>query len=71
MTTARLIRQHRRAADLTQAQLAAVLGCSPQKISHMERGYTAINAAELPRIARALGVQPAALVPAISLDGVG
>tara|TARA_Y100000593_G_scaffold79727_1_gene148500 strand:+ start:88 stop:303 length:216 start_codon:yes stop_codon:yes gene_type:complete len=71
MTTSRLIRKYRRAADITQAQLAAVLGCSPQKISHMERGYTAINAAELPRIARALGVQPADLVPVIRLDGAG
>lgn len=53
------LRDARRAAGLTQAQLAAKVGCDQTQISKLEAGTVAEPSHSLVvRICRALGVQP-------------
>ena len=47
--------QARMAAGMTQGQLAEAVGCTQKDISRWERGHNAPNAANLARIAQALG----------------
>jgi transcriptional regulator with XRE-family HTH domain len=50
------VRRARREADLTQDELAARLEVSQGVISNVETGVSTIDAPDLPRWARALGV---------------
>jgi len=51
----------RRAAGLTQVQLAAAVGVPQQTISQWERGVAAPRDDRRPHLARALGTTPAEL----------
>src|SRR5512139_1100585 len=50
------IAQFRKAKDLTQQQLAEVLGISQQTMAHYEVGRLRIAVALLPRLTKALGI---------------
>ena len=56
------IRIARIQAGLTQAQLGARTGLDQASVSRIERGYQAITVAQLLVLARALSVEPAALL---------
>ena len=58
-----LIRQARKAAGLSQADVASRLGVTQTCISYWESGQRSIHACDLPRLAGVLGVETAALVP--------
>jgi transcriptional regulator with XRE-family HTH domain len=62
---ARSLRAERARADLTQAELAARLGWSQQKVGSIETGVRRLYADEFPDVALALGVPLVKL-----LDGV-
>jgi transcriptional regulator with XRE-family HTH domain len=52
-----IVRARRRERRLTQAELARLVGVTPQTISNLERGETErVNGATLARLAGALGV---------------
>jgi transcriptional regulator with XRE-family HTH domain len=52
------LRSRREAAQLTTKQAADVLGCSVQKIGHLERGENVIKKAELAALLDAYGADP-------------
>jgi len=52
------LRRRRDTAQLTVKQAAAVLGCSVQKIGHLERGENVIKKAELAALLDAYGADP-------------
>ena len=56
------IREFRKAAAMTQEQLAAMLGIDTAQISRLERGTASLTVDRLRQIARALDTTPAALV---------
>jgi transcriptional regulator with XRE-family HTH domain len=60
------LRSIREAHELTQAQLAALLGIPHTNVSGIERGVRGLTIQQLVKIARALKVSPAEL-----LDGSG
>lgn len=57
----RRLRYLRRLRDLTQEQLAEMVGLSVDQVSNIERGVNAPSFASLARIAEALGVSVADL----------
>jgi transcriptional regulator with XRE-family HTH domain len=66
----REVRRAREAAGLSTRALARLSGISQPLVSKVERGVTAPSVATLYRIADALNVSPAALLPAPDLDDV-
>lgn len=56
------IRNLRKAAGLTQAELARRVACNQSEISRLERGERLMSVRMLKAIARALGVPPSALL---------
>ena len=48
-------RRRRRELNLSQAELAAIVGCTQTHISKFESGQRGLKAANLPTLARALG----------------
>jgi transcriptional regulator with XRE-family HTH domain len=58
-----VIRQAREERELTQTQLAALVGTGPSAISEIEHGKRNPNAATLMKLARALDVEVADLFP--------
>lgn len=50
------IKELRLAADLTQTQLAGILGVTQSQVAAWERGANYPNAQKLPALAKALGV---------------
>ncbi|QNN25487.1 helix-turn-helix transcriptional regulator [Planctomycetales bacterium ZRK34] len=61
------VRTLREAAELSQEALAAKAGLHRTHISLIERGQRSVRLETIERLAIALGVQPAALMPAITL----
>lgn len=61
--TGRLIREARKRAGLTQAQLAAKVGVSKSSVCMWERATHCPSYSALIAIAKAVGVRPAALMP--------
>jgi transcriptional regulator with XRE-family HTH domain len=57
------IRDHRRAAGLSQVQLADRAGIDHKTISRAENGVFAVSIDQLARLARALGISSAELLP--------
>lgn len=57
------IRDHRHAAGLSQLQLADRAGIDNKTISRAENGRYAVSIDQLARIARALGISSAELLP--------
>jgi transcriptional regulator with XRE-family HTH domain len=57
------VRKHRKAAWLTQEELAARLDCAPQRISYYEDGTAAMKGPVLIAVAQILGVPVGALLP--------
>lgn len=62
----REIRQRRRAAGLTQKQVAAVVGITGAQLHRYETGATRIATSRLIAIASALGVRPDSLMASVS-----
>lgn len=62
------IREARLHAKLTQEQLAFAADLSTRHISDIENGLSSPGAARVARLARALRLQPGALMPRIDLD---
>jgi transcriptional regulator with XRE-family HTH domain len=62
----REIRQHRRAAGMTQKHLASIIGVTGAQFHRYETGATRITASRLIAIANALGVRPDTLLAAAS-----
>lgn len=56
------VRDLRRTAGLTQADVAKAVGCTRSSIANIEGGRQAVSAAKLVGIARALGVSPGELL---------
>lgn len=56
------IRHARKAAGLTQAELARRAGCDQSEISRLERGERLMSVRMLKAIARALGIPSSALL---------
>lgn len=48
---------------MTQDEFADLIGAHRTFVGQLERGQRGINVRELPRIARALGMEPAELIP--------
>ena len=63
----------RRRAGITQRELAKRIGKTPSHVACIERGERRIDTLEFYRIARALGLSPAALFTAVAeqLDALG
>lgn len=59
----RLVRQRRRALGLTQAELAGIAGLHPSQISHIEQGWRSVRLETIYRLAWALDVEAADLMP--------
>jgi transcriptional regulator with XRE-family HTH domain len=57
------IRDHRHTAGLSQVQLAEQAGIDHKTISRAENGVYAVSIDQLARLARALGVSSAELLP--------
>lgn len=57
------IREHRHRAGLSQLQLADAAGIDHKTVSRAENGVYAISVDQLARIAHALGVSSASLLP--------
>lgn len=57
------IRDARHAAGLSQLQLATLAGLDHKTISRAENGVYAVSIDQIARLARALGVTSAALMP--------
>lgn len=66
----RAVRAARQRSDLTTRALATRCDVSQALVSQIERGVTAPSLATLYRIAKALGVSPASLLPSRDLDDV-
>ena len=64
------IRRLRDAAGLSTRELAAAAGMSQPFLSQIERGASAPSMASVYRLARALGVRPGDLLPAVGADEV-
>jgi transcriptional regulator with XRE-family HTH domain len=58
-----LLRTHRRQAGLTQNQVAERVGLARTSITNIERGQQHVPLHQLFRLASAVGVQPAELLP--------
>jgi transcriptional regulator with XRE-family HTH domain len=58
-----LLRTHRRRAGLTQNQVAERVGLARTSITNIERGHQHVPLHQLFRLASAVGVQPAELLP--------
>lgn len=56
MTTGERIKEQRRKHDITQAELAEAIGCSPQVVSNIERGYSGFSSVLAARIADVFGI---------------
>lgn len=56
----------RKAAGITQVELATSLKCQQSLIARMESGQRRVDAIELVRWARALGVEPMKFIDVIS-----
>ena len=67
---ARNVRAERARAGITQADLAARLGWSQQKVGSLETGARRLYADELPDLALALGVPLRALLVGIPVSDV-
>lgn len=57
------VRHVRKAAGVTQEQLAGALGVTPTAVSYWENGKRSITPSTMVRVARALSVEVAALLP--------
>jgi transcriptional regulator with XRE-family HTH domain len=57
------IRDHRHAAGLSQLQLATLAGIDHKTISRAENGVYAVSIDQLARLARALNISSAELLP--------
>jgi transcriptional regulator with XRE-family HTH domain len=57
------IREHRGARDLTQSQLADLIGLSRASVANIERGEQQVSARILARLTRALDVSADELMP--------
>ena len=55
--------------SMSQASLGAAVGLSRGSISNIEAGRQHVPLHFLPRLARAVGAEPAALIPAPDADG--
>jgi transcriptional regulator with XRE-family HTH domain len=64
------IRQYRRAAGVTQKQIADVIGVTGAQLHRYETGATRITASRLVAIAEALNVRPETLLAAASATGM-
>lgn len=62
----RRVSRARRAANLTQEQLARELGVARGSIANLERGMQAPSAYKLARIAAGLGCSPQSLIPPLN-----
>lgn len=56
------LRSAREAAGLTQLQAAVKLGCTPNSISHWERGVTRVAVVDLLNLAKVYDVTPASML---------
>lgn len=56
------LRRARRAADLTQEDIAGALGVARSSVANIESGHQPLTVVKLVRAAEALGVKPAALL---------
>ncbi len=56
------LREYRRAAGLTQAQLGEAAGVTFQQVQKYERGHNRVSVSRLFQIAPLLGVEPATLI---------
>ena len=56
MTTGERIKEQRRKRGIKQAELSEAVGCSPQVISNIERGYSGCSSALAAKIAEVFGV---------------
>jgi transcriptional regulator with XRE-family HTH domain len=56
------LRTFRRAQDLSQGQLAAILGIPPTNVSAIERGVRGLSLQQLAKLAMALDVSPGAFL---------
>lgn len=65
----RRIRQNRRWEDVTQQQLAEMIGCSTSFIGHIERGSRKMSVETLEAIFRALNVSSDYLLGLTITDG--
>ncbi|WP_456378869.1 helix-turn-helix domain-containing protein [Thiolapillus sp.] len=63
------IRAARRAAGVSQEELAQILGITQSAISRMEKNDYEASATQLIKIANVLGVSVTSLMPGISEDG--
>lgn len=61
----RLIRAARIARGMTLAEVAAIVGCTPANVSHMEAGRQSVSMEQLDLLAMALGVPVAVLMPGV------
>jgi transcriptional regulator with XRE-family HTH domain len=57
------VRELRERAGTTQETLAAAVNMSSQNLGHIERGQVRLSVDHLQRLAKALGCQPAELMP--------
>jgi transcriptional regulator with XRE-family HTH domain len=64
------VRNLRRAANLTQEELAEKCDLHPNYVGYIERAERAVNVVVLFQIAAALGVEPSALLEGIRLRDV-
>lgn len=56
MTTGERIKEQRKKRDITQVELAEAIGCSPQVVSNIERGYSGCSSVLAARIAEVFGI---------------
>ncbi len=63
------IRAARRAAGVSQKELADILGITQPAVSRMEKNDYDVSAIQLTKIANALGISVTSLMPGISDDG--
>lgn len=56
MNTGERIKDQRKKRDITQAELAEAIGCSPQVVSNIERGYSGCSSVLAARIAEVFGI---------------
>ena len=62
-----IVREHREASELSQEALADAARLHRTHISLIERGQRSVRLETIEALARALGVQPAELMPEITL----
>lgn len=62
-----IVREHREASKLSQEALADAARLHRTHISLIERGQRSVRLETIEALARALGVQPSALMPEITL----